>query len=638
MKRKRTQKTRRALVASLVSMALCCALLLGTTFAWFTDSVTNAGNVITAGNLKIDAVAYDVGAGGVSVTIPEVNNGKPFSFESDGLDLKSEEAKTTPIISEEAWEPGKSDARLLEITNSGNLAANIRLSFDVSDNKLQDALWFDFVRLGEDNALDGRFEKRPMRDLQTLAAATTVLLEPKQNVRFVLVYGMKEEAGNIYQGKSFSAGVTVMATQAPVEEDGFGNSQYDAAADGTPDHTEWAVGGTAQVSKPADGWAETTTVAVPGARILVPQTAIADGAGALEFRVVPKSEQDSNVQISVAAGERAAYYEISVSGLRADNQEDIPVELQLDKNLENVRLYHYSQEIQDAAYIAETGILTFKTKSFSPFTVLWDNPQAITTAEDLMAAMAKGGEYFLGADIETAELPSVPQGVTMVLDLNGYTFESKHDGYGLENKGNLTINDSKGTGIVCHTGTETASNYGHDAIRNFGVLTINGGTFGDCDVDRTNANPDNRGASVRNQEGGVCTINGGYFTCGDNYWQWGTDRGFSYAIRNMGDMTISGGTLYGAMNGGVSSEETGETTITGGNFSVTGSTSYYVLVTGGLGTITVTGGNFTKTGGNGGLLGGFSGMPSWDASGDLENNGYFIQGGTFVQDGETVTF
>ena len=103
-------------------------------------------------------------------------------------------------------------------------------------------------------------------------------------------------------------------------------------------------------------------------------------------------------------------------------------------------------------------------------------------------------------------------------------------------------------------------------------------------------------------------------------------------------MTIHGGTLYGAMNGGIASEEFGETTITGGNFSVTGAKSYYVLVTGALGKITITGGTFTKNGGNGGLLGGFSGMPSWDASGDLENNGYYINGGTFVQNGETVTF
>lgn len=55
-------------------------------------------------------------------------------------------------------------------------------------------------------------------------------------------------------------------------------------------------------------------------------------------------------------------------------------------------------------------------------------------------------------------------------------------------------------------------------------------------------------------------------------------------------------------------------------------------------TITINGGKFTKTGGNGDILGGFSGMPSWDASEDLEENGYYITGGTFIKDGVTVEF
>ena len=91
------------------------------------------------------------------------------------------------------------------------------------------------------------------------------------------------------------------------------------------------------------------------------------------------------------------------------------------------------------------------------------------------------------------------------------------------------------------------------------------------------------------------------------------------------------------MNGGIASEEFGTLTINGGRFSVTGPKSYYVLVTGGLGTIAVNDGYFIKNGGNGGLLGGFNGMPSWDASEDLKENGYTINGGTFTRDGETVT-
>ena len=46
-----SKNTKRALLASVLSVALCCAMLIGSTFAWFTDSVTNTGNRIQAGNL-----------------------------------------------------------------------------------------------------------------------------------------------------------------------------------------------------------------------------------------------------------------------------------------------------------------------------------------------------------------------------------------------------------------------------------------------------------------------------------------------------------------------------------------------------------------------------------------------------------
>ena len=46
-----SKNTKRALLASVLSVVLCCAMLVGSTFAWFTDSVTSGGNQIVAGNL-----------------------------------------------------------------------------------------------------------------------------------------------------------------------------------------------------------------------------------------------------------------------------------------------------------------------------------------------------------------------------------------------------------------------------------------------------------------------------------------------------------------------------------------------------------------------------------------------------------
>ena len=51
---KQTKQTRRALSASILSVVLCAAMLIGTTFAWFTDSVTSGRNQIVAGNLDVE--------------------------------------------------------------------------------------------------------------------------------------------------------------------------------------------------------------------------------------------------------------------------------------------------------------------------------------------------------------------------------------------------------------------------------------------------------------------------------------------------------------------------------------------------------------------------------------------------------
>ena len=225
-------KTKKSLLFSGLALMMSALLLVGTTFAWFTDSVTNKGNVITSGNLSIEAVAYDVDTAKDTYTIPGVNNGNAFGFKDQGTNLKGENVPA--IIDEKLWEPGVSNAKLLTVTNTGSLATNVQVKFDVKDGGLMNALWFDFI-----NVENGQFTKRPMSQLAALGDATTVTLEAKESVSFILVYGMNEEAGNEYQGKDFSADVKIIATQATVEKDGFNNDQYDA--DATGDYADYNV-------------------------------------------------------------------------------------------------------------------------------------------------------------------------------------------------------------------------------------------------------------------------------------------------------------------------------------------------------------------------------------------------------------
>ena len=45
--------TKKSLRSSVAVLFLCIVLLIGTTFAWFTDSVSSGTNVIKAGNLDV---------------------------------------------------------------------------------------------------------------------------------------------------------------------------------------------------------------------------------------------------------------------------------------------------------------------------------------------------------------------------------------------------------------------------------------------------------------------------------------------------------------------------------------------------------------------------------------------------------
>ncbi|BCI59913.1 hypothetical protein [Solibaculum mannosilyticum] len=233
--------TKRSLLASGLAVLVCIAMLAGATFAWFTDSVVNKGNKIQSGSLSIDAYAYDLdkdGTGGF--TIEGVNGGKPFTFEEEGQDLKKD---PNPILNETLWEPGKSSAKLLKVQNNGTLAAKIKLEFVLTDGGLQDALWFDFIQV-KDGQVTGQFTKRPMSELATIAQNLELPVLAGQNVQFILVYGMNEEAGNEYQDKSFSADIAILATQYTEEEDGFGSDQYDKDAeykawDGETTDTDW---------------------------------------------------------------------------------------------------------------------------------------------------------------------------------------------------------------------------------------------------------------------------------------------------------------------------------------------------------------------------------------------------------------
>lgn len=114
---KRRNATRNALLMSVLSMLLCVSMLVGTTFAWFTDSVTSGINKIQSGNLDLE-VYYAYPSDVVDGDIPE-NAWKP---------VKADEA----VFNEAAlWEPGYTEVVFFKIDNVGSLAFQYQFKVDI---------------------------------------------------------------------------------------------------------------------------------------------------------------------------------------------------------------------------------------------------------------------------------------------------------------------------------------------------------------------------------------------------------------------------------------------------------------------------------------------------------------------------
>ena len=188
------KSTKRALLGSVVAMVLCLAMLVGATFAWFTDTASTGVNKIQAGNLDVQLVD---------------ENGN--SLEGKTLEFK----KAANAAEGEAvlWEPGCTyELPAVYVKNNGKLALKYKVTITGINGsaKLNDVIdWtINDADLSADHSL--------------AAGATSEALTIKGH--------MKESAGNEYMNESIDGiAITVAATQDTVENDSLGNT-YDKDA------------------------------------------------------------------------------------------------------------------------------------------------------------------------------------------------------------------------------------------------------------------------------------------------------------------------------------------------------------------------------------------------------------------------
>lgn len=108
----KAKSTKRALLMSALALLCCVSMFVGTTFAWFTDSVTSGKNTIQSGNLDVE-LYYSKTANG------------PWD----------KVTATTDVFGYDNWEPGHTRVAYFKVANEGSLALKYQLTADVYDEQ-----------------------------------------------------------------------------------------------------------------------------------------------------------------------------------------------------------------------------------------------------------------------------------------------------------------------------------------------------------------------------------------------------------------------------------------------------------------------------------------------------------------------
>lgn len=190
---------KRSIILCALSLALCVALLVGSTFAWFSDSITNSGNTISAGNLTAQWSYRTL-------------NDDTAAYEPVSEELALFSADTV-------WQPGEPHGYDFKVENTGSVDFEWELTIDLADtagesqNNLTDVLEVyvdgeittpEFDADGVAVLIDG-----------TLAATDgeTTAGTDESSCEFSLAFAIPEDAGNDYQNSSVSFSLTLSAKQ-----------------------------------------------------------------------------------------------------------------------------------------------------------------------------------------------------------------------------------------------------------------------------------------------------------------------------------------------------------------------------------------------------------------------------------------
>ncbi len=492
---------------------MCVAMLIATTFAWFTDTASTSVNKIQAGELKVGL---------------EMKKSDTEWVDAEGQTLNFKKA-ADGATQEVLWEPGCTyELPAIRVVNNGNLAFKYKIAITgaTGDTELLDVIKFTTTFKGTERDLDN-WEGMLVPTEKTTTTGTAE--EAGKSSAIVISGHMDESAGNNYQGLTLEGiSITVYATQYAYEYDSEINT-YDLNSvyvfDNYVNVTKSVVSGENTVIQ--DDETNATIKAI------IPDGSL--GSGISELALIKKpTSNPSNIVIDT--GESAISTDVKIidtntkQTISAAGDTYFTISIQLGQ-VDLQEFYHKGTKLTkvdninslDAAekyfYDFESGVVTFTTKDFSAFTAkirysggdgTADYPYLLSTANDLsgLAKNTNGGEDYSNTYFRLTNDVTLTEDWTPIGEKGGTQFAGTFDG------GNFTISGMNVTAktVGVDDDAKDKSNYtDKKELEGFGALfgAINGGTIKNVTVSGT-VSCDNAAGIVSRVKGGTienCTSN-----------------------------------------------------------------------------------------------------------------------------------
>ncbi len=332
--------TKKSLIASVLSLTLCLSMLLGTTFAWFTDSVTSANNIIATGSLDVELYHAN----------------RSTNEENEKVD------STTVLFSDvdsDLWEPGAMAWEKFTIKNEGSLDLRYEFTLNARNATVVNGISFATmlkVAIVDSDFVYTRANVESISEWQSLETFTLPgnLGDGDETSFGIVIWWQPSTVDNLFnmnnerlgESASVDVGVVLAATQAMGEFDSFG-SDYDLGAT-FPSRLisvteQQSVAGAIDVN---GALSEEVSVGreQSDAQATVPVgVQLESGATELTLTVNTIQKSEANIEINEKA-EEAFSLDVHMDGVAEDNTVPMLITLKgivrpgLNDN--NIKLYH----------------------------------------------------------------------------------------------------------------------------------------------------------------------------------------------------------------------------------------------------------------------------------------------------------